>query len=141
MPLSSDLNAFRAIKFWRDFRNIVVHSSGLITTTFRNEHESFFEQLRAPYASFMPPLELGQRLKFFDNVYPAMATTHYKAAFWMNNWLETESGQRRGHPEAPNPKTIEYFNMPIVAPPLLVPGDHFDSYQWISDSTFRAKFL
>lgn len=141
MPLTPDLNAFRTIKFWRDFRNILVHSAGLITTTFFNEHGAFFEQLMAPYAAYMSTLKLGQRLKFYDGVFVSMAATHYKAALWMNNWLETESGQRRGHPEAPNPKTTNYFSMPVGAPPLLVQDDHIDSYKWISDSAFRAKFL
>ncbi|HXU08428.1 MAG TPA: hypothetical protein VN743_05485 [Blastocatellia bacterium] len=141
MPLSSDLNAFTSIKFWRDFRNIVVHSSGLITTTFFNEHRAFFDQLRVPYAAYIPPLELGQHLKFFDDVYLAMARTHYKAAFWMNNWLEKESGERRGHPQAPHPKTTDYFDKPVSASPLLVVGDHPKSYQWVTDSAFRANFL
>ena len=141
MPISPDLNAFRTIKFWRDFRNNVVHSSGLITSTFRDENGAFFEQLRAPYAKFMTPLELGKPLKFFDTVFPAMATTHYKAALWMNKWLETESGQRRGHPYAPNPKISDWFDASVSPLPLLVSGDHLDSYRWVTDSTFRAKFI
>ena len=141
MPVTLDLNAFRTIKFWRDFRNIVVHSSGLITSTFRDENGAFFEQLRAPYMGHMPPLELGKRLKFFDTMFPAMATAHHKAALWMNNWLEKESRQRRGHPEAPDSKTTDYFDEIIFPKPLLVLGDHSESYQWATDSTYRAKFL
>jgi hypothetical protein len=141
MPVSQNLNAFRTISFWRDFRNNIVHSSGLVTSQFFEEHNKFFEELRMPYAKVMRPLRLGRRLQLFDFVVPAMATTLYKAASWMNDWLEVYSTGKRGHPEAPNTKTTDYFVSTFLPGPLLLQGDHAESYKWQSDGAFRAQFI
>ena len=132
-PISNELNAYAAMLFWRDFRNLVVHSGGIVSLAFERKHARLFNQLRAPYATHMGPLVVGAGVQLFDNVFPAVATTHYRAAHKLNEVLEHMSGGRRGHPHSPGPKLEQFYDPSSVRVGLLVArGDHQGSFEWIS---------
>jgi hypothetical protein len=137
-PISPELNAFQIIRFWRSFRNLSVHRSNFVSTSFAREHGAFFEKLMA-FAPHVLRLEEGKPLLFYESTYLSTVTVHYKAALWMNEWLKSESSLRRGHPEAPGPKTKEVFEAAMKSPPLLKAGDHQQSCQWATDPSFRGQ--
>lgn len=137
-PLSPNLNALTAIRFWRSYRNQAVHLSRLVTRTFHAKYEAFFAEAMDCFGH-IDHLVPGKPLPFHEDLYKAMAATHYRAALLMNEILETESSGRRGHPEAPNPRTISYWPNPPKSPPLLVSCDHTESHLWATNELFRAE--
>jgi hypothetical protein len=86
----------------------------------------------------LDPLEPGCLMPLHDDIYSAMAAVQYRAAKWMNDILVEISHQRRGHPEAPRPKTTDYFEQVPPTPPLFVDGDHSPSFRWVTDAEYRA---
>lgn len=138
VPVSPELNAFQTIRFWRGFRNVAIHNSDIISAAFAREYGPFFDKVRA-FAPHIPPLQAGKHLLFYDDLYRATKTVHYKAALWMNEWLETESTGRRGHLWAPGPKPTTLVEGEPMAPPMLIAGDHCESYLWVTDPNFRSK--
>jgi hypothetical protein len=140
-PVSPLLNALVVIKFWRDYRNLIVHGSGLVSKPFLRKHRPFFDEFRKSYG-YMKPLTVGQPLRFYDDVVRAMMTTHYKAARIMKDFLEAFSHGHRGHTFAPGPVVKDpAVAMPPSAPSLLLPGDHPESFGWASDTVARAAII
>jgi hypothetical protein len=136
-PLSPNLNALTAIGFWRSYRNQAVHLSRLVTRTFHAKYGAFFAEAMDCFEHIR--LVPGAPLPFHDDLYRAMAAAHYRAALLMSEILETESCGLRGHPEAPSPRTISYWPNPPKSPPLLVSGDHTESYPWATNEQFRWR--
>jgi hypothetical protein len=140
-PLTSEFNALKAIRCWRALRNLLVHRGGILNGRFLRRHGDFFEALQTHYP-YMPTLQVGGRMPFFDAVVRSVGIVHYRAALWMSDRLEAVSGGGRGHPFAPSPKpqTFLFKGKVPPAPPLLVVGDHAASYLWVSDQNFRTNF-
>jgi hypothetical protein len=139
-PITQSLNAWKIVLFWRDWRNLVIHRSGIISRQFFDRYSSLYEEYKANFPH-LPNLTVGEKLIFYDSVFMSMVTTHYKAAGWMNQQLEIASSGKRGHPYAPNPKPDGNYwkNPPLQSPRLLLDGDHQPSLQWLEDEEFRTK--
>jgi len=134
---SDEPTALHAVKFWRAVRNVIVHRGGITSAAFLARYNSFYEVLRGHY-QYMEPLSIGGGFKFYDDIVRAMAAIHYKAALWMNDFLQELSHERRGHPNAPQPKASDiFYGSPPQSPPLLLEGDHEASYRWVTDPAFR----
>jgi hypothetical protein len=71
-PVNANLNSWQAIKFWREFRNLTVHSGGLMTDRFCEQHSAFFEAMGVPYASALRPLGSMKRLQLPNVIFYAM---------------------------------------------------------------------
>ena len=129
-PVDEMLNAYQTMLFWREFRNLVVHSGGIVSGAFFSRHHEFFKHLRRPYISYMPDMELGRTVSLYDDVFRATATVHYNAALWLNDFLEQFSNYRRGHPFAPQKKPKHFhFSKRHVPEKLLLEGDHELSFE------------
>lgn len=138
-PVSERLNALRTIEFWRDYRNLLVHSSGMTSRRFFDRENEFVEELRSLMPE-VPPLTVGHLIRLRDDSFRAMTSVHYNAAVWMNDELTKLSGGRRGHPFAPSqPPPDPWTDVPVSAPPLLVDGDHEPSLRWTKDVQFRTE--
>jgi len=137
-PLESSLNAHTAIQFWRAYRNLAVHLSRLVTRSFHAKYSEFFRRTTAHFG-YIRVLEPGQPLPLKDDLFGAMAATHYRAALLLNELLEERSAGRRGHPEAPRPKETVFWDAPPRSPPLLLLGDHAESLRWVTDTSFRIE--
>jgi hypothetical protein len=136
--VSSELNAFTVIQFWRAYRNLAVHTSRLITRRFHEQYGAFYTSMMTDLAH-LEPLEPGRLMPLHDDMYSAMGAAQYRAAGWMNDFLTEISLQRRGHPEAPGPKTTDFFIETPRTPPLFVDGDHVSSFQWTTDAVYRTR--
>jgi hypothetical protein len=137
MPAVSELNAWRTVLFWRDYRNHLVHRGSRISNSFSVAHAEFFEHLRAPYGSALRPLERGARLQLPDFLYYAMLTTHNKVAIWLNSVLQEISDGSRGcirplGSGLPEPKKFDATLRPRA---LLLQGDHAESLAWVDQFT------
>jgi hypothetical protein len=130
-------SAFVSIMFWRDYRNLFVHYGGRVTTAFFAKYGSYFEEAMKPLGHLR--LEVGKPLPYHDDLYGAMGAAHYRAVLELNEWLERESKGRRGHPEAPRPKSREIWEDVPLSPPLLLEGDHAPSLAWVTDAGARAE--
>jgi hypothetical protein len=124
-PVSPILNAYTAVRFWRDWRNLLVHGPGIVTDRFVIAHGVFWSEFRLMYSA-MPDLCVGQALHLDQETFRPFATVHYKAARHLRDVLVRVSEGRRGHCLAPNspidPLPPEL--VPPVPPPFLLPGDH-----------------
>lgn len=129
-PISPELNAFTAMQFWRDFRNLVVHRGNVINLAFVTKYQSLYEEIRAPFATMSRPLVRGEALHFPEAVVRSIMSTHYRAARWMNDLLLSISEERRGHALAPQAQsTSGPFVVVKRAAPLLIVGDHAPSVE------------
>jgi len=140
-PITPELNSLRAILFWRDLRNCVVHRGGLMSHAFCEEHATFFEAMREPYQSYLRPLDPMTRLQLPNLVFYAMASVHHRAAIFLNTRLQETSKRRRGTIHLPEegleePTTFDPAFRPL---PLLVEEDHPESVRWAVDETYRAE--
>ena len=138
-PLTPDLNSHRAILFWREFRNCLVHRAGLISLGFYNRNNQFFEAMREPYESVLRPLKAMTRLQIPQQVFYAMVSVHYRAAIFLNERLQETSGRRRGTIYLPEAGVEEptSFDPALKSLPLLVEGDHSESLRWVEDESYR----
>lgn len=129
-PLSPELNALSGVLFWRDYRNLLVHRSGIVSTRFLQRHSAYVAAARAQF-EYLPDLEVGRRLALPDAVYRAVAATHYRVAKWMHEYLRTRAQGRRSHAFAPD-AYVEGRSIPTGhrSNPLLMPGDHEQSYEF-----------
>lgn len=141
-PITPNLNAWRTILFWRDWRNLLIHRSGLISRQFFDKHYVFYEEYKANYP-FMPDLRVGEKLELTDSIFIGIVATHYKASIWANQQLEINSVGKRGHPYAPNkkPEGKYWVNPPLRSPLLLLEGDQEQSLQWVNDKEFRTNII
>lgn len=140
-PITPILNSYRAILFWRGFRNQFVHSEGLVSKGFRHRHGAFFEAMREPYKEVLRPLEPMIRLQLPSVVFYAMVSVHYRAAGFLNKKLQEISRGRRGTIYAVESGVEEpvQFDPSLITRPMLIDGDHADSARWLKDETFRGK--
>ena len=130
-------SAFVAMMFWRDYRNLSIHFGGIVTRGFFAKHSAYFQKTMSTLNHIK--LEVGRPLPFHADLYGAMAASHYRAAVQLNEWLEKVSDGRRGHPEAPHPKSRDFWNEPPRSRPLLLPGDHELSLNWANNLDIRQK--
>jgi hypothetical protein len=142
-PLTPNLNAYRAILFWRDWRNLLVHRSGMVNEWFYREYQPFWRDFKQSFP-YIRDFEKGKRLPLDDGSFRALTTTHYRAARSLMEVLMEASSQRRGHILAPGPPAQDPYNVPPEKlpprpPPLLMQGDHDLSYKWMSDVGFRYQ--
>jgi hypothetical protein len=137
-PLFEDINAFSVISFWRSYRNLSIHTSRVVTRRFFERYEFFFQRMMQEVKS---PAKLvpGKRIPLHDYTHSQMAAVQYRAAIWMNDRLSELTIDRRGHAEAPNPRLTTWFEKLPSSPPLLLEGDHENSWLWISDTAFRER--
>ena len=146
-PLTPNLNSWRIILFWRDWRNLLIHRSGLISNQFFDRHSNFYNEYIECCAylpsmkSHLSSLKVGDKLTLNDTIFKGIVATHYKAAGWMNQYLEKISLGRRGQPYAPDkkPEGSYWHNPPARSPALLIEGDHKTSLQWLDDEGYRAE--
>src|SRR5258706_3922468 len=140
VPVTPKLNAFQVIDFWRSWRNLLVHSSGMVNAKFYYKYAEFWVDFKSIFSA-MPDFEIGKRLVLNDWTFRAMTTVHYRAAKSLGNVLKEISHERRGHSLAPNPAKkdgqLSYDEIPEHLPSLLIQGDHEYSYRWATDASFR----
>ncbi len=126
-PIDRDINAYRSILFWREYRNCSIHSSGIVTTKLFEKYRHFFDVTMESFRISLKPMT---RLPYHEGTYGAMAASHYRIAKYLNDILEERSRGRRGHPESPASKTTENWPVPIRSRPLFQAGDHELSLAW-----------
>jgi hypothetical protein len=141
-PLEPQLNSLQAILFWRDFRNLVVHQSGLTSLRFRAKHVEFFEAMRRPYSDRLRALAPMTRLQLPDVVFYAMISVHHRAGIFLNSVLQQHS-VRRGIVFLPESGREEptAFDPSLPTLPLLIEGDEAESLRWVTDKNFRNQVL
>ena len=133
VPPKPELNALRTIAFWRDFRNHIVHRGSRASPGFCRTHSEFFDMLRVPFGAALRKLEPGKKFQLPDQLYYAIATTHNKAAIFLNGKLVEASGEMRGriyHPSTGIPEPTR-FDPKIRVGYMLVPGDHAESLAFV----------
>ena len=134
---------YNVLRFWRDFRNLLVHHGNVVSRAFWREHNDVFELLRTTYVTRMKPLRMGQPLDLYHDLFRAMSEIHYHVADWMNDNLATVAGSRRGHSFAPQQRSNPPKPIPngYISRKLLIEGDHPASYLWLTDERFRLDFI
>jgi len=140
-PITSQLTAFQTIEFWREWRNLLVHSSGIVNAAFYNKHKDFWRDFKSVFPA-MSDFEKGRRLILNDWTFRAMTTVHHRAAKSLRNILVEISHERRGHAHAPGPEKKKYGpeDIPGHLPGLLIPEDHDYSYKWATDEKFQMEW-
>ena len=138
-----ELNSYLAINFWRAYRNVIVHSDGLLSASFCERHAEFFESMREPYGVKLKPLEPMSHLQLISEVFYDMVSVHNRAALFLNEGLKELSSRTRGTIHLPDSGLEEpvQSDPTLKAQPLLVDGDHENSLRWIRDETFRGNLL
>lgn len=132
-PLTSLLNAFEVIEFWRAYRNLVVHRAGVVSQRFLDKYGEFFEQFAATFP-YMPSLKLGRPIEHSDSLIVALSTVHEKAAVFLNQRLADISSGRRGMPT-----NMMLLDLTTNGPPMVQPGDHEESFLWSCDVGYRTS--
>jgi hypothetical protein len=127
-PLSPQLNARESIRFWRAYRNHVVHHAQVITPSFAAEWNPFWRSLSLSFHHGWPDLVVGRPLFTNEDILRAYLTTHARAARWLNDELLVAAHGRRGHPNAPSLPVEEHLDLASRPPkPLIMHGDHVPS--------------
>lgn len=141
-PVTPNLNAFNVINFWRDWRNSLVHKSGMVSGRFLNRNKIIMQELQELFPT-NAELRAGYPLPIDHYTFRAVTAVHMQAAKAMRDTLVNISNERRGHVNAPK-KAWNYDKgpmppelLPDSPPPLLMEGDHRDSYLWATDASFR----
>jgi hypothetical protein len=141
-PTTSRLNAFTAINFWREWRNLLVHGSGVVSDNFAEKHRQFWKDFGALYRHVRPP-KSGQPLWLNDSTFRPITTTHGRAAEGLRKILVEISKGKRGHAWAPGPPREGWYprsELPDGRPGvLLMPCDHAPSYQWATDADAKKR--
>jgi len=144
-PMKSKLNAYDVINFWQKWRNLLVHSSGMINQKFYEDYRPFWNDFQSVYPH-IKNFETGKRLYLNDKTFRAMTPTYYRAAKSLKDELVKESEERRGHILAPNRAwkdkdgRVPPNMIPERCPPLLLEGDHPLSLLWEKDLKFQNAF-
>lgn len=133
IPLSANLNAHKTIKFWKEWRNLVVHSSGIVSEKFNREYREFYDEFRSVF-EHVPDFKINQKLKMNEAVFRAITTVHYNAALALKDLLVSISKEKRGHTYAPGPVINGGKYSPSQLPKeyakMLIDGDHNPSLQY-----------
>jgi len=133
---SAELSAYAAILFWRDYRNLCIHQGGFVTQRFYALHSEFFAASVYPFTHLK--LEVRKPLQIDDEIFNAISSAQYRAVGVMNATLEIISGGRRGHPEAPLPRTVARWDFEPRSNALIMDGDHELSRAWL-DATGQRE--
>lgn len=142
-PTTPDLNSYRAILFWREFRNLAVHSAGLVSGGFCDRHGAFFDAMREPFQDKLRALKPMTKLQLPYVVFYAMVSVHYRAAIFLNERLQEASRRYRGTIYLPKEGVDEpsRFDPSLTTKPLLIDGDHPNSLRWCKEETFRSGLI
>jgi len=143
-PINSKTNAFTVINLWRDWRNSIVHQSGMINERFYNKNKQVWTDMQKLFPKNIELLK-GERLPCDHTTFRAVTTVHSRAAKAMRDLLVKTSNERRGHVHAPG-KAWNYKQglmppekIPDKLPPMLMKGDHNSSFLWATDNSYRRK--
>ena len=133
-PISADVNAFTVAKFWREFRNLLIHRDGNMSQAFVDTHTVLFEQLRAPYADAMAPLASFRHVQLPDSVFHALSLTHDHFAELLDDSLLQRSRNRRGTTKGISTDSSgkRLLRPDYRAKPLLQQGDHQPSFDFVA---------
>lgn len=120
----SNYGALKVVLFWRNFRNLVVHSNRLVTEKFYNDNNDVWEVLRSDFRG-IPLLRKNQPVPLDVVLVTASFTSHQVLAQKMRDVLIDFSSQRRGHVKAPGPfeGKLAPSDMPPSIPPIWLKGD------------------
>lgn len=143
-PLTSQLDAFTVIGFWREWRNQLIHRSGIVSTWFFNKHGPVWDDMQ-DLSPTNKELEKGRRLPLDDSAFRAVTAVHSQAARKLRDILVTVSGERCGHVLAPksvwNKGRMPSEMLPESLPLMLMRGDHEPSLLWATDDAYRRRKL
>ncbi len=122
------VDAWAALKYWRQFRNHLVHKGTAGTPGLAADKRVWRELVHAAAAT--TEIRDGKPLPAPDYLLPACFGTHYRLAKWLQEFLIGMSHERRGHYYSPGPKTAKPVEIPTGAAPkrLLLEGDHQASF-------------
>lgn len=121
---SKTVNVYRAMLFWKDYRNLCVHRSRVLSKGFCGRWSEIWNALRNRNRK-IPKLEAGQQLCLYDDVVRSLFSDLQMAAELMNKRLVGLSTNDRGTvPPVPEKGQLTPF-------PLLQEGDHSLSHQWV----------
>lgn len=140
-PLHPELTAYRAVLFWRSYRNLLVHRGGRISSEFVERYGMFFEAFRQNYSEVMREIRPTYRLQLPSMILPAVATTHTKVARFMTGVLVEASEGRRGRVTGPEEEEPMVIDLDRIPPPLLVDGDHPESLEWVRNAELRDQVV
>lgn len=141
-PVSPNLNALSLVRFWRAYRNLVMHRGGVVSKGFLSRYGAFFTEFAANF-KYVKPLRLGETVDLSDGLAVAVASVQNKAARFLDDQLAVISGERRGHLFAPAGRR-PFAPAEAAAEPwrtLLMEGDHERSLQFIRDTSFANETL
>jgi len=141
-PVSPTLNALSLVRFWRGYRNLVMHRGGVVSKGFLASYGAFFEEFAATF-KYVKTLKLGDTVDFSDGVVVAIASVQNKAARFLDDQLARMSRDRRGHVFAPANRR-PFVAAEAAAEPwrtLLLDGDHDRSLQFVRDTSFANETL
>jgi hypothetical protein len=129
---------YDSVKFWRQFRNAVVHARGFCPPKLFEQQQKYWNECMGKFKrdAFIE----RTRLPLSQELLIHCQTCIYKSAKILDESLVSFSNGKRGHPFAPEtPQTDSTFT-PKFANKLLLNGDHAISLQWHTDSAFRDKY-
>jgi hypothetical protein len=139
--ITDSLNAKVTLQFWRDFRNLIVHRSRKITTSFARKYQQLYSHLTEEQDWDVPDLRPGQYIYLHFEVPRVMGFTHRAACEVMDDLLfrlskgSRGSGDRQAHWYAALDPKVTNGDL------LLEEGDHALSFRWSADHEFRRDFV
>ena len=131
-PINSNLTAIKAVKFWRDYRNLLIHRGGFASVDFVETHKAFFEDLQKQYGDRQHPFVAFAHVPLPDTIVHGVVATHDHVAEWLNAYLRRESKNKRG-----SSAQVTESGLRLLAPdfrplPLLMDGDHRPSRAFVA---------
>jgi hypothetical protein len=119
-----DASAEDVVEFWRQCRNILVHSDSQLSKEFVRRHTPVWDTLREDLRG-VPALRRGAAIPLPPVLVTAAFTNHQRLALAMRDVLISFSGEKRGHVYAPGPfrGPLPPDKMPEALPPLRAAGD------------------
>lgn len=133
-----EFTCFDAIKFWRQYRNCLVHNGGFCTPKFFEQQEQYWLKCMQPFAR--DKFEERKPLPLSTELLQNCRVTIYKSARALEKSLEEMSEGKRGQPWAPEPRPAEDTLPPNASPAMLLDGDHSLSLKWHKNENYRQQF-
>jgi len=134
-----EFSAYDAIQFWRQYRNCVVHNGGFCTPRLFERNVDFWN-IGMRQFSTKDVFEEREPLSLSHELLVSCKKTLNGSVVQLEKQLEFISLGRRGHPWAPADPLDEDQAPPKKAPPLLVCGDHRESFLWHTSEEYRSQF-